>query len=836
MAKHFTKREIDEIEQALIERSKKDTSLPQTDHLSGGELLPVIQNGENKTVSYSILDEKVSETATSVAEEMLDSKVDKIPGKSLSTNDYTDVDKQKVADSYQKPSTGIPTSDIAEGVIPDVSQFVTRSVNDLINYYLKSEVYTQRQVDSLIETVSKLSYVVADVLPSASADTMYKIYLIPSSNPKLGNVKDEFFTIRTESHGEYVYYWEQFGSTSIDLDDYITTEELNTALASYTTTANLTELLSQKQDVISDLSSIRSGAAAGSTAYQKPSSGIPKSDLTGTVQTSLDKADSSLQFTTSGEVNPQITPADYATIDELNQLGQEINKKLSASHTEQYGSDDYVNLTCGVGSEIVVDKEYAPYYGIIIDIKTASKIKITSNIANAYTFSNVPYYGMPFDGNRVRRFLKDTEYTLQDNEKYLLVTLKTDDYPTLSVDFINDGIGEDVKQAQQDIEEIKFELDAHPIGNGIITENLDSSDYANLTIGVGYETAVYSDIGDYNGYVVDLADCEQIEILGKITNAWSFNKMPTFAMPFDGNRESQYRAGGMNNVGVNDKYLLITININNPNLVIKKYTKGIATDVDKLKESTLNGSTIVCFGDSLTAMIDSEYYCRYTDYLHDISGATIINAGIGGTSLRQRGVPVETSTTEAEAYRALDISSLFQAIANNDFSKATAAANFINEQHTKDVITTLSSMDWDSVDAITIFAGTNDWTQEVIGTSGSTDISTTLGAVYQIVNLFCAAHPNIRIYYFNPIPRGRGSDYSDTKVIGGYTLRQLAKALYDEFLLYHVPSCDMYNTIGINQFNFDNFFESDSVHPHTYNGEMLIAKKIMTFLVANKTF
>ena len=46
-----------------------------------------------------------------------------------------------------------------------------------------------------------------------------------------------------------------------------------------------------KQDVISDLSTIRSGAAAGATAYQKPSTGIPKTDLASAVQSSLDKAD-----------------------------------------------------------------------------------------------------------------------------------------------------------------------------------------------------------------------------------------------------------------------------------------------------------------------------------------------------------------------------------------------------------------------------------------------------------------------------------------------------------------------------------------------------------------
>ena len=42
------------------------------------------------------------------------------------------------ATAYQKPSTGIPASDLASGVIPDVSGFVTRDVNDLENYSLKA--------------------------------------------------------------------------------------------------------------------------------------------------------------------------------------------------------------------------------------------------------------------------------------------------------------------------------------------------------------------------------------------------------------------------------------------------------------------------------------------------------------------------------------------------------------------------------------------------------------------------------------------------------------------------------------------------------------------------
>ena len=59
----------------------------------------------------------------------------------------------------------------------------------------------------------------------------------------------------------------------------------------YSTKDEVDTALSGKQDTISDLSDIRSGAASGATAYQKPSSGIPNTDMSSSVQETLSKAD-----------------------------------------------------------------------------------------------------------------------------------------------------------------------------------------------------------------------------------------------------------------------------------------------------------------------------------------------------------------------------------------------------------------------------------------------------------------------------------------------------------------------------------------------------------------
>ena len=53
---------------------------------------------------------------------------------------------------------------------------------------------------------------------------------------------------------------------------------------------DLTAALAGKQDTISDLSTIRSGAEKGATAYQKPGAGIPQTDLAENVSATLNKA------------------------------------------------------------------------------------------------------------------------------------------------------------------------------------------------------------------------------------------------------------------------------------------------------------------------------------------------------------------------------------------------------------------------------------------------------------------------------------------------------------------------------------------------------------------
>ena len=119
--------------------------------------------------------------------------------------------------------------------------------DDLVNYCLKSETYTKAEVQALIDTVEKFTYRIASELPTASADTMYIIYLVPSNGSTAQNIKDEYITIDNGEEAETRYTWEQIGSTAVNMSGYYTGQQteaaISAALADYTPTSSLLSLI-----------------------------------------------------------------------------------------------------------------------------------------------------------------------------------------------------------------------------------------------------------------------------------------------------------------------------------------------------------------------------------------------------------------------------------------------------------------------------------------------------------------------------------------------------------------------------------------------------------------
>lgn len=106
---------------------------------------------------------------------------------------------------YVEPAIPTKTSDLTNN-----SGFITKAVNDLTNYYLKSETYTKEEVQSLISAINSVTLQKVESLPEMGESNV--IYLVPKSGS--GNdIYDEYIFIDGKP--------EHIGSTQVDLSNYV---------------------------------------------------------------------------------------------------------------------------------------------------------------------------------------------------------------------------------------------------------------------------------------------------------------------------------------------------------------------------------------------------------------------------------------------------------------------------------------------------------------------------------------------------------------------------------------------------------------------------------------
>ena len=121
--------------------------------------------------------------------------------------DKTELFSRNYEDLNNKPT--IPTT-LSE--LENNTGFITKAVDDLVNYYQKSAVYTQEEVNSLISSIPKFNIKVVDELPQQEISAA-TIYLLRASKQ------------RNNVFIEYIYVdgvWEKLGEQNIDLTGYAT--------------------------------------------------------------------------------------------------------------------------------------------------------------------------------------------------------------------------------------------------------------------------------------------------------------------------------------------------------------------------------------------------------------------------------------------------------------------------------------------------------------------------------------------------------------------------------------------------------------------------------------
>lgn len=179
-----------------------------------------------------------------------EAKVDKEQGMGLSQESFTSLEKvkltnlptaaelaailelkQNVLTFDAVPTQGSENPVTSGGIHEAIKNFITRAVDDLLNYYTKSQTYTKTEVDAIVAAIKQFNILAVPELPTASASTMGTLYLVPSERQGAQNVKDEYITLSMTEGGTTTYYWEKIGTTEIDLSNYVTYDAMNAAIA-----------------------------------------------------------------------------------------------------------------------------------------------------------------------------------------------------------------------------------------------------------------------------------------------------------------------------------------------------------------------------------------------------------------------------------------------------------------------------------------------------------------------------------------------------------------------------------------------------------------------------
>ena len=165
---------------------------------------------------------------------------------------------------------------------------------------------------------------------TASADTMYKIYMVPSADAAAGGYI-EYITIRSGAEGAYTYTWEAIGNTKVSLSGYVPT---TTTIATIALDHNIT--VAELQAALKLGAMAYADKASGSTTLQTIDS-ITMKEVTvaGNAAVTSKAADATLtkaDYTPSGTINSDAIKGGTVTVT----LGDSATKTEATLSTSEF--------------------------------------------------------------------------------------------------------------------------------------------------------------------------------------------------------------------------------------------------------------------------------------------------------------------------------------------------------------------------------------------------------------------------------------------------------------------------------------------------------------------
>lgn len=165
-----------------------------------------------------------------------------------------------------------------------------------VKSYVNSQVGQVHSFDVVIDAAGTA----AGPSVTASADTMYKIYMVPDEQASAG-AYIEWITIRSGAEGAYTYAWEKIGSTKTDLSGYVSNEikiaglQLNKDI----TVAELQNALGLKAFAYADKGT---ATVAAQTVQGVKATGTSTGSITGAMAYTATNIESTGKVTATGSV------------------------------------------------------------------------------------------------------------------------------------------------------------------------------------------------------------------------------------------------------------------------------------------------------------------------------------------------------------------------------------------------------------------------------------------------------------------------------------------------------------------------------------------------------
>lgn len=153
------------------------------------------------------------------------------------------------------------------------------------------------------------------------------------------------------------------------------TNEEKAKLGALPTNSQLQSELNSKQPTINDLNTIRSGAAAGATAYQKPQAGIPQSDMNAEVQAKLNAAGSA-----SADIAAERLARETADL----AINEALGTKLNQSQVQSLISAAVAGFVTSAQVQTAISTALSPY-STTSEVQLAIQNAITSALSDYYT-------------------------------------------------------------------------------------------------------------------------------------------------------------------------------------------------------------------------------------------------------------------------------------------------------------------------------------------------------------------------------------------------------------------------------------------------------------------